>query len=547
MKNNHADETSRSDRKGAWQNTRSCEERQKRKRRSGSDTVFLSICLLLFLLGQLRSVDVLKAAEIKSLDLAEVGTLSVQDFKAVKVDGSENPDVAKVGDTIEVTFRLNKIAVDAVAGLDFLIDRIQPVLPGGDKNNGSSIDLLEPIVVVGDLEDSIFKYTLKIGEQIPLESLRDNQEIEPGSLRVTDKEGRQQQVELPPSGIRYYSPLTETIVPGSFKTISDGQSQEAMKDGDTLTLTFATTHPVVVELSRIAGQIVDCVADEAKMNFSASLRLSGLEESLSDNRSVPFSVKITDAAGNATRAVTHDDAPSMRWYADIEIDDIVIQGSDVPGHVKNGDQIEVSFRANHPVTIRRAQIGGQDVELNCSDDLTWSGAYYVRPGLFSDQVYLDFDLEVEDEAGNLACLSHEAMVAKRVQYHAPLSVTNVSARSTNQIDANRFVKDNDTIIVSFQTNHEAWPIEVMIADKPAIVEGDGTSWSFSRVLSNGEVADLSGVPFSFRVTDKAGGLAVCRDKSNVRGNVIYFAPLEVLDSKMVSDSPERAFLGPVQR
>ncbi len=521
MKNNHADGASRIDRKG---------------------TSLLFICLLLFLFGQMMSVDVLEASEIKSSDLIEVGPLYVQDFTIFKVDGSEKPDVAKVGDTVEVAFRLSEIGVDGAEESRFLTDRIQAEPPGGNTHEGSS-DLLEPIVAMDDPDGSMFKYTLKIGEQIPLESLRDNQEIDLGSLLVTDKDGRRHQVRLPSSGICYYAPLTDTIVADSLQISSDGQSQKVMKNGDTLTLTFATTHPVDVELSRNAGQIVDCVADEANMSFSASICLNGLQNQLSDNRSVPFSVKIADAAGNVTRTVTQDDAPSKYWYADIEIEDLVIQGSAVLGHVKNGDSIEVGFRVNHPVMIRRARIGGQDIELNCSDGLTWSGAYYVRPDLFFDQVFLAFDLEVEDEAGNQACLNSAEIGVKKIQYHAPLTVTNVSVRSTNQMDADRFAKDNDTIIVSFQTNHEACPIEVMIADKPTIFEGEGTSWSFSRVLSNGELADLSGVPFSFRVTDKAGGLAIFRDQSNVCGNLTYFAPLEILDTKMVSDSPERKILG----
>lgn len=120
-----------------------------------------------------------------------------------------------------------------------------------------------------------------------------------------------------------------------------------------------------------------------------------------------------------------------------------------------------------------------------------------------------------------------------VRYYAPIQISNIAITSTNSKAPSKYVKNSDTITVSFVSNHEVL-LNGSIAGIPVANfsrDGSGSekniAWTYTYTVQGGELADLAMVPFQFTAEDVAGNAPVSIDQNTpgVMNQLQYYAPI----------------------
>lgn len=425
---------------------------------------------------------------------------------------SDNDMLAKDGDIIEIGFVSgHKVNIEDFIGFDKTGARFEWT---EKKNNDNRY------VYKG-------KYTVRNSPE------NDNKYFY-SEICLTDDAGNRLMPDISKSlgKILYYAPISDGFSKLSFDS-GNTVNKNYARNGNRITISFKTTHPVNVSEEMIAGQNVK-FSSKDKMHWKASYKIE--QGDVEDNTDIAFSFKLTDSAGNKEFVVTQDNAADIRYLAPIQINGLKMlsdnEKADFKG-AKNGDTITVSFSTNHPVYLTDTTIAGKDAEFHSEDNIKWTANITAESGIAEDMDYISLSFTVNDKAGNNAVKQTEKnLTSNKVQYYAPIAVSDVKIISSNAKDSNKYVKDEDEITVSFISNHEIELLSASVAGQtPEIssyqTDGINRRYELKYTIKNGDIPDQSIIQFRFTAADFANNdpVTVISESFEEINQITYYSPI----------------------
>lgn len=332
--------------------------------------------------------------------------------------------------------------------------------------------------------------------------------------------------------ILYYAPISNGFSKLCFDS-GNTVNKNYARNGNSITISFETTHPVNVSEEMIAGQNVK-FSSKDKMHWKALYKIE--QGDVEDDTDIAFSFKLTDSANNKDLVITQDNAADIRYLAPIQVNGLKMlsdnEKADFKG-AKNGDRITVSFSTNHPVYLTDTTIAGRNMEFHSEDNINWTADIIAESGIAEDMDYISLSFTVNDKAGNNTVKqTEENLTSDKVQYYAPIAISNVKIISSNAKDINKYVKDEDEITVSFISNHEIELSSASIADRtPEIsayqADGINRRYELKYTIKNGDIPDQSIIQFRFTANDFADNdpVTIISESFEEINMITYFSPI----------------------
>ncbi len=377
----------------------------------------------------------------------------------------------------------------------------------------------------------------------------------------------------PNSTVTYYAPLTFNNVDVVNSSTPAPKDVKLAKNGDLLTITFTTGHPLMAgsdidyELiwgGKSLGQITSQKAsatpaksvDEesiAAYTYTITYQLpdngvvNGMSEGMLDQSFLDVRITARDIfTDDVETGVPYYSADPedpgfvpVQYFAPITFSNIVVSSSNATPtmYAKAGDTITVEFTTNHmldkdaPGTIGTVQnqvdkLGINPVRQN--SDGTWlyrftSGA--LADGDVADLGFVEYAFKLEDPAGNT---TSQGRATSQIRYYeaitATVGISSNNARST-------WAKNGDTITVSASTHHETSITASTIAGRAGTSLGDLTTTPSAQYLIPGGEASIPEGQLNFSITlqDPAGNtLTVNKADDGKNMQVTYDRTLPVV-------------------
>lgn len=344
--------------------------------------------------------------------------------------------------------------------------------------------------------------------------------------------------------ILYYMPLRMSVSGNTFSS-SNGNGKVA-KDGDALTLSFKSSHPVKVN-GRIAGMPVKFISSDGGYSWAGSAIIKA--GTLTDNSDISYSMNISDSAGNDKYSLNQDNTAKIAYYAPLAVHGLSMESDNESGNpliAKNNDNITVRFRSEHPVQISESVIGRQEVDFTSEDNMDWTAVYKVREGDTDNMSAIPMKFTVNDTAGNQGITVTQVGV-NGIVYYAPIHVGNLKITTNNIKDGTKYAKDGDTVTVEFDANHQVGITDGMIAGHQAgitTLKVSDTEYKckMEYTVNNGDLRDLSEVGFGFSLSDEASNdrVDISRDSGIVQNAITYYAPFTA-ETEYSSDYKEGTY------
>lgn len=345
------------------------------------------------------------------------------------------------------------------------------------------------------------------------------------------------------NSIFYYAPIkAQNIV---FESDSKGNEAGYVKDENTLTVSFITTHKLDTTKVTIGDKSVDLEATESAglFKYAANVKVKKLQ--LSDNEEVKFNVELVDAAGNEPVVLTGKDATnkSFQYHAPINLNDgslnISIINRDNITYAINGDVIVIKFETKHPVKIDKATIAGKPISFTSDEEgKNWTGTYTVKNGDFADTAKLPIKITLSDKGGNKPVTLNN----KNIQYYAPISANDLSFTTSNGSKTGLYANNTDTLTLSFKSTHELTISNIRIADigipsfTCKVIKGV-YNYDVSVPVSDLKIVDNTDITYSFELTDEAKNAPVKIDNSKTAA-IRYYAQIDPSFVLVVSDNSQ---------
>jgi len=301
-------------------------------------------------------------------------------------------------------------------------------------------------------------------------------------------------------------------------------------DGNILFVTFTTTHPVIIDQSKIEGHNVTFTSENNNTKWKASYEVSNTPN---NGEKYTFSFRVNDAAGNE-KVYSQTSLTSGIIYADVLIS-LFSNNSDT-SYATHGNTITLTVTSATAITsIDNANIAGIQVNnFSAVNDksLQWTAtADLTASTTLTDNAVVPFSFSVTS-AGRTTVKTQDVAtscvgVTDQVVYYAPLYLSNVAIQSTNTNTA--FAKTGDTITVSFKAQHAINVSAGVIEGEPVSftnTNGDKMTWKASHTFKDSDVTDIQSVSFSLSVKDAAGNTAAPTE-SDSANKVEYYAPLQI--------------------
>jgi hypothetical protein len=309
--------------------------------------------------------------------------------------------------------------------------------------------------------------------------------------------------------------------------------EKVIKNGEVITVSFQTTHPVILESALLANQDIKFSSNNKDgMNWSAEYIVENGDTL--DNDFIALYFTVDDLAGNNTVTVTEDATitKKIRYYAPLEITDVVIttnNSNDPAKYAKDGDTITVQFTTNHDVSLSNATIAGKEPvqkkqkksRSNIAKD--WTLTYTLKNGDVKDLETIPFTFTVDDIAGNKKKTKKhtDKDVTNSIGYFAPIEA--VSSISTDNVDST-FAKNGDRVIVKIKANHNVSFVSSLIFSRTTQNTGDNSmelTASYSIPDNETRIPEGSST-FEYTITDLAGNqLAVKETNDKELSKVTY--------------------------
>lgn len=434
--------------------------------------------------------------------------IKISNLKMITDNGNKN--LAKAGDILTISFttthkvNINKLQV----GLSEFKDA--QIIDAGTEQE----------------EIYLYKATYKVPEDTKFDDKRIGLLISAGdaagneTINVSENDTSDK--------IVYYRPIGDSISDIAF---GSGNNNTTVKNGDTLTLSFKSSHPVIVS-GKIGGIKVEFKSNDGGYSWAGSVILP--DNKFSDNSDISYDIEISDIAGNKY-SPDKEKAAKLKYFAPIKVNDLSMESDNESGNVfiaKNGDNITVKFSTTHPVYISDSTIAGQKADfVSDSQNMNWTAVYRVNDSDTGNMSSILMKIILNDSAGNTAkTVTHNEI--QNVIYYAPIQVTGLKISSDNQKDGNLYAKDGNTVAVEFNTNHNTDISSGTIAGHPADVSYEKVSdtdyrWRMAYTIKNGDMTDMTDVGFSFLLDDAAHNNSVSVDKNSamLQNSITYCAPI----------------------
>jgi len=365
-----------------------------------------------------------------------------------------------------------------------------------------------------------------------------NTKDESGNLaQVTSDEG---------TAIIYFAPLIESGVINDLVIETDNQSYgnnsgvEYAKDGNTVTVSFQTSHPIETPAGIIAGSTANFTNDmQDKMTWKAMYVLPenavGILD-IQDNTDLQFSLIIKDAGGN-TASKTQTDTKAVRYLAPIAdgLSSISFL-SDNTGtsgqYAKNGNTVTLQFSTSHPVNLENAVMENAVVVFSCTDDTkiwTYTVTVPVADLTITDNSDIRFSFNLNDAAGNTPISETQDNVPK-VRFQAPITIYNLLMQSNNA-NSSSLASNGDIITVQFETKHPVVLTDSKIAGQAvsfSSLNNDSMHWTAVYITADKITADNAYISLAVHVGDLAGNdPVVLTENSAGITPVKYYAPIAI--------------------
>lgn len=474
-------------------------------------------------------------------------------------NGGPSPHYVKAGDTVVVT-----LVVEGTAPAINVNRSTSRVL--GTQGNWTSETVGSNTRVVGTF--TLPNITSGTSSSADLEF----------EIHFTDSNGDPQKIEngdatCAANGI-YVTYLKRLAVDAVTMSSNNLQDSKCVVVGDMLTVPVSFNHTEFVssEEFKIAG--ITAVEDptnslvpgpneayyyfdRANERFEIKYKLPDQGSSnpnLVDDHPVEVVVSARDLAGNAISAtsVVSLVANPVRYYGPLKITTQITSGNsnteDGFWAVKNGETYTVTIQSNHRLRLNRSAfvVLGSPDSTQYFNTVSTATARYIYEAEFTmntaplnniaDFTTLLIGYTVYDLAGQDFTFDPATDLAsgeKWGRYYAPIEITDIVIESSNSRDATLYAKNEDTITVTFTSNHTV-DVTGFIAGKAAsitsanVVNSNRVNWTLTYVLQDGDLADLETVPFTFTATDAAENTPVTRTHQSVgvTNEIKYYAPIE---------------------
>ena len=400
------------------------------------------------------------------------------------------------------------------------INTKHPVTVSDTRISGSDVSITPS-------EDNL---TWTATKEIDGNGLTDNSDIQ-FSFKITDAAGNVGQdnqiitkTQDDAAKVKFYDNISILDINMS----SDNNTSHIAKNGDKIHTSFKTSHPVVLTNSKIAGKDITFNSDDG-MNWSADYTVA--QGDTEDNAFVSLDLVLDDVAGNESISADQNSngVEKITYYAPIKIYDVVVTTNNSKNgtkYAKNGDEVKVTFKSNHDVSISDADIVGKNAVLS-KNSLSGSAkqftlTYSIKNGDIADLAIVKFAFKANDIAGNPQVVknSTDSDIINSIQYFSPITAqTSIASnyRKTN------FAKNGDTITVSSRANHEVSIVDAKIFNRDtvnSIENGKSLNMSY-RIPQNENALAQGNVTFTYTITDLAGNVLSENHPSVATNNVTY--------------------------
>ncbi|MGI6109873.1 MAG: hypothetical protein ACOYB8_08570 [Eubacteriaceae bacterium] len=297
---------------------------------------------------------------------------------------------------------------------------------------------------------------------------------------------------MPP--VRYFAPIQAQNL--TF-TSSNPNGAYAI-NGDTVTLSLNTEHPVTVTSVQIEDQDVEVSGDE---QISAQKTIDGAS---TDQSMIGYNIVLSDDAGNIQ--ASYSDAP-VQYYAPITVSNVSFVSSNSKNPdtcLKSGDSVTLSAEANHTVTAEGI-LAGEDVSIQGT---TLSVAQTV--GEREDQQQITYEITASDVAGNTPV----TLESHTLLFYAPLQASSNVTATWSKTPG--YVKNGDTLTADVTANHTAELTSSDFNGRNAArsVTDRGTSSAYT-IASSEKGMPEGEISFSYSLEDAAGNQTALTDKTDI--------------------------------
>lgn len=238
----------------------------------------------------------------------------------------------------------------------------------------------------------------------------------------------------------YYAPIKVHNL--SFKS-NNVKKASLAKNGNVITLSFSTTHPVDVASAKIAG-------GDAKVSVSDDHRSFVITKTVDDSftsGTVPFSIELTDKAGNTAKFDNDATKDTVTYYPPLKLaSKPTISSSNARNpkkYCKNGDTVTFAFKLNHDADVA-GSVGGRSLKDSGSNI-----ALKAEISRLKDLSQVEATASAEDAAGNTVEVSSKEADAQII-YYAP--ITGNAEMTATGGKTPGYIKNGSTITEKFISN-----------------------------------------------------------------------------------------------
>ncbi|MGL6293049.1 hypothetical protein, partial [Eubacterium aggregans] len=430
-----------------------------------------------------------------------------------------NPAVCIDGNTATLEFTVSKPA----AGDDAEVT-------GQIQIAGEQLDLTK--------KEDVDHYTYSAIKTIT--GLNDGEEItcDVSRVKINQVGFEEQLLENPLDKIRFY----QYLIVSDVKFIST-HGDNSLIDGNQAVFSFLTNHRVTFDGQiKIGEQSVTMVEQQTSKGYLYTGAITMCSQ-FNDNTMLKVdtaNAKIKDNYGNTAQSIISP-ANALTYFAPLIADQTIKnftlnttntgRTDDNIRLVKQGDLVTIQFETTHAVTITKALIGVQEVEVSAKDGKHLSGVYTV--GNLVDNENILIEIILDDGLGNPAFAITENHF-EPVRYYADIEINHLLNHllfESNNSQSLALAKNDDDINLTFTTNHPTVISKATIAGKPvACTSQDGVHFTATYAI-DGHEGDQAVLSYEIVVSDKAGNDSITRGSDQF---TTYYAPIQVTDLSMIS-------------
>lgn len=364
-------------------------------------------------------------------------------------------------------------------------------------------------VVFGEprIEDGIcyYSHTVKVEDL----DLTDNEPIEFEFTLSDSANNTPQHVTNESCGsLIYQAPIS--VSDTEFKSNNSISADYAI-DGDLVTVSFYTPHPVDIASASVSGLAIAMTSiNNDHMHWVGTYSVKNGD--ISDMQNLKIAITLTDASGNPSLEFGDN---SIQYFAPVRVTACSVytdNANDSSKYVIDGDNVFVKFKTNHKIDINSSNfsIAGFSV-TSATETAVDDGSYEyvfsrkINNGDLTDLSAVSFGLSVTDAAGNskVSVDKNSTLIANTITYYAPLNITaSISSSGKNS----GYAKNGDTITITSNANHSA-----------SVVSSSVDGRSLSSVTDANKVTSTYTIPENENSMNE-GKLAATLNYTDVAGN-----------------------------